>query len=407
MNTKEVHSLAEWPAPEQRAKIESESRSVRLEWLRALVQELFPGEQQAELRAQIERSFHVPQWGQYHNEGVFMDRHFEEILHALDGLERGEVSAAISEADRELMQQTAIKHRDALKKYVFLHDISKADLLRVEKLPAAGAKKGEAWEGTLEQLYEEFPIPSEIRQDPEQMYAQLSSLGVKGVSYYHQGIEMPKFGRTTQQAKHGEDGKEKLEASGTAGVDRSVLVAIERHEVAYQFDAIKPDTYKKHFDDLSEDERSLALVASYIDTMASWREVGQPDLKNFLALLDSRMNFELIRSVELAIAEKKAETELDDRKIEAFLLKLRKQSVRIPQTLGELLLGALRECRPTVYNIDTLHQKLGELQSRGVLNHDELEELIQAARMKTLSQVMGKFQTRMKDIMPSLKASEM
>ena len=281
----------DWKEPAERAQQEAESRGTRLEKLRGMVTELFTSSEQANLRKEIERSFHVPQWGAYHNEGMLMDRHFEEILRALEDVEGGKMPDSIPADERRAMQKIAERHHDALQRYVFLHDISKADLLRVEGLPEAGQKKGKAWEGTLEQWYEEQTISAETRTDPASLYARLASANLKGISYYNQGIEVEDSGRKTESSKHGEHGKTKLEGLGDVGVSPAVLEAIERHEVAYQFETVKVDTYRKYFESLNSDERDLALVASFVDTMGSWRKDGQPDLSNFLALLDSKHNY--------------------------------------------------------------------------------------------------------------------
>ncbi len=411
MTTEELQHQApvvrpEWKEPTERAKQETDTRNDRLERLRGMVNEFFPAPEQADLRKEIERSFHVPQWGEYHNEGMFMDRHFDEILHALEDVESGNMPENIPLAERQMMQDVAARHHDALQKYVFLHDISKADILRVESQAEAGQKKGKAWEGTLEQWYAETGIEEGARTNPSLLYAKLASMNLKGVSYYHQGMEVEGTGRKTESSKHGESGKSKLETMGDVGVSPAVLEAIERHEVAYQFEAVKVDTYRKYFESLSPDERGLALVASFVDTMSSWRKDGKPDLANFLALLDSKHNYEVIQDLDRMFAEASAGTELDKKKVEAFFLALRKQAGRINESGDVLLQRSLRECRPTEYDLDKLRSNLTEFVSRSELAQSEMDEILALVQARDISAVGKKFGKRMKTISTALKASE-
>ena len=396
-------SSTEWKEPLERAQEESASRPERLARLHAKTNELFPSQEQASLRAEIARSFQVPQWGDYHNEGMLMDRHFEEILLALERTEKGDLPTSIPEEDRLFMQKIAIDHHDALQKYVFLHDISKADLLRIEKLPEAGQKKGEAWEGTLEQWYTEASVPLEAQTNPSALQAFLLSANFKSVSYYHQGMEM--HGRKTEASKHGEDGKSKLETMENVGVSPAVLEAIERHEVAYQFETIKVDTYKKYFESLSPEERGLALVASFVDTMGSWKREGASDLKNFLALLDSKQNYEAIQVLEQAIATHDT-THLEKRKMEAFLLALHKQATRIHENTDTLLARFLHECKPTEYDFIAFRQNLDALVASKEFSQEETDEVFLLVQQKDTASVGKKFGKKMKSLAVALKASE-
>ena len=397
---------AEWKEPIERAKQETETRNERLERLWGMVNELFPSPEQADLRREIERSFHVPQWGEYHNEGMFMDRHFEEILHALEDVESGKMPENISPAERQMMQDIALRNHDALQRYVFLHDISKADLLRIESLAETGQKKGKAWEGSLEQWYAESGVEEATRTNPSLLYAELTSANLKGVSYYHQGIEVEGSGRKTEASKHGEDGKSKLETMGDVSVSHAVLEAIERHEVAYQFESVKVDTYRKYFESLGPDERGLALVASFVDTMGSWRKDGKPDLTNFLALLDSKHNYEVITELDRTFTEASAGIELNKKKVEAFFLALRKQASRITGAGDLLLQRSLRECKPTEYDADKLRSTLAELVSKSELAQAEMDEILGLVQARDMSAIGKKFGKKMKTISIALKASE-
>lgn len=410
----------EWKEPAERAKQEAETRPARLEKLRTLVSELFPGEGLEKLRSEIERSFHVPQWGDYHNEGMLMDRHFEEILNTLARVEKGDIPEEVPEAERALLQEMAIKHHDALQKYVFLHDISKADLIHVETLPAAGQKKDTPWEGTLEQWCQEHNVSPEELIDPEKLYKRLSEANLKGFSYYNSGVDMPHMGRKTEKANHGEDGKEKLDAYGYTGVAPVVLTAIEYHEVAFQFtEVIDPKTkkvepekdagvrakkYKENFGELTPEERGLALTASFIDTMASWRKNGKPDLGDFLRLIASKHNYELIQSVENAIPMADPDGKLDKKKVDAFVSGLTNHGKRLLESQADLLFRMLRECKPTVYRPAAMRPLLDALVASSELTPAEAEEIITLAQASDIPSIGKKFGKKMRLITPVLEA---
>jgi len=104
-----------------------------LEKLRAKVAELFPTPEQADLRQEIERTFNDPQYGEYHNEGILMDTHFEAILNTLENIGKGIFPTELEDQEvKYAMQDIVLRYHDEMQKYVFLHDISKIDLLRTE-----------------------------------------------------------------------------------------------------------------------------------------------------------------------------------------------------------------------------------------------------------------------------------
>ncbi len=59
----------------EREQTPADIRRARVDRLRSIVFELFRGEEKHELRENIERSFLVPQVGDYHHEGMYMDSH--------------------------------------------------------------------------------------------------------------------------------------------------------------------------------------------------------------------------------------------------------------------------------------------------------------------------------------------
>ncbi len=92
----------------ERVEQEFESREARVEKLTAQVETLFPGENNAELRGRIASTFEVPQYGKYHNEGMYTDTHLERILSTLDDMFNGRYPEDTSEATREVLNQAVL-----------------------------------------------------------------------------------------------------------------------------------------------------------------------------------------------------------------------------------------------------------------------------------------------------------
>ena len=405
-NHRESSKIDAWSEPAHRAIIEAQTRPERLNTLSQLVDELFPMAEQEPLRNKIKRSFAVPQFGEYHNEGLFMDCHLLEILYALEDVERGDLPQSIPESDRRCMQEIAIRYHDELQKYVFLHDISKADLLHIEWHPSEGAAKGVAWEGTLEEWYQEHHVTVSEQSDPLALLKRLSASGVKGISYYHKGIEVPEAKRKTTTMSHGAKGVSEINAIGGASIPSSICTAIEKHEIAYLFNSGKAVDYARHFEALSTDERGLVLVASCIDTMASWRKNGEPNLENFLSILSTKSNDDLIRSVEGRAELEDPNNKLDKTKVRAIFMALRKTESRITESAEELILRILRDGKRTEYHMETVRAQLNALVEKQEIQQtdvDELADLIQTGDMASIDKKFGK---KMKVIIAILRASQ-
>ena len=93
---------------------------------------------------------------------------------------------------------------------------------------------------------------------------------------------------------HGIKGSKSLEGTD---IPPEILIAISKHEVAYTFSKINTSIYEEHFvkPGYSDEQQKLILVASYVDTVASLRTDGKPDLTNFNFLIKSRENYLLIK----------------------------------------------------------------------------------------------------------------
>ncbi len=379
------------------AEKEAASRPERLEKLTAKVNELFPGPEREELREAIVRSFDVPQWGATHNEGMLMDTHLEKIFDTLENIKRGDFPEEIPSEVRQLLQETAKKNSEQLERYVLLHDISKADVLRMNFLPKGEKDKPYIWEGNLELLAKEWSLPETGLKDPVALVRWFDKNKIAGVAYYNEG---PPLFQTTKAA-HGNAAVEKLKSLGYEDSE-DMLAAIGSHEVAYQFSAIKPDTYEKHLGPMDTEARNFALVASFIDTMASLRDDGKPDLTNFLFLLASKENAETIAGVKAGLTDTEG---LDPKKVETFLLELRKSNSRLPSK-DAVLARLYKECKPTKYDVLKLKELLQELVNTGTLSAEEADEIENTVVTGNQSELGKKFGKKMKDIRAVMTASE-
>lgn len=381
---------AEWDA---RAIAERDSRPERLERLHAAIERLFPGEKAEALRQKIKDSLHVPQWGEYHNEGLFMDTHLDLILEQLGQVRTGEMPEAIPADVRSTMQETATTQEEVLEKYVFLHDISKMDTLLIKKKGPDGKAVNEkvSWDDWQSRL------PAGVQGDPVAMRAWLKASGIEGISYYHPSD------KTSEGKKHGEAGAEEARKLGVE-VDPSVLVAIENHEVAYQFSKPKAETYRTYFGTMSEAEKAMALTASYIDTVASLGKTGVPDISNFIALTVSKRNDELLRGVEVSLS---AVEGLDPKKLEKKLKELSTSDRPIPEkNTDQLLERVKKECKKTEYDVDALSEALQDVMKNGQIEHEDKGRILELVRSGKAEEIGRQYGPKMRFLSPALKAAE-
>lgn len=301
------HEQREWSdIPEVRYAEEAASREARLERLRGQIERLFPLESTPEtVRSAIEDSLDVPQWGKYHNEGIYMDTHLDRILEVIDEMRAGEFPEEIPEYMRQLLMDSARQHPlEELQKYVFLHDIEKRDSLLVKE--GDGTPIVLLWDHWKNYVGDLGNNPH-----PERLAAWLKESNTQSISYYHPSDK--KSGREGKQ--HGKSGVAFLEEQGYE-MDPAMLLAIASHEVAFQFDARSSVRYRKSFSHMTPEQRNFALLASFSDTMASYRDNGKPDLTNFLALAESYRRLPLLEKVEMAV---QAVQGLDAKKVETAL----------------------------------------------------------------------------------------
>lgn len=268
--------------PEARAEIERTERHARVERLVRRAEELFPGERMRELREDVRRSLDVPQWGEYHNEGMFMDSHLDLIFQQIDAIAADEFPKDIPDSARDAMRRTVARDRTAVERYVFLHDISKADCLT---LKLGGEEQAVTWQAWQDMLRQDADGMRALEGDEVALKHFCERRGITGISYRQD--------RGDTAVQHGTEGAEKLRGIGID--DAHMLAAIDTHEVAYQFPRVNAPTYERHLGALPAEAKDFALTASFVDTMASLRSDGNPDLKNFTNLAQSREKAEAMR----------------------------------------------------------------------------------------------------------------
>ncbi len=289
VKSREANEMAEIVLSlEERVKKERETRAERLVHLRGEVERLFPGDELATLRSEIERSFDVPQFGGYHNEGMLMDTHLDRILQIIDKLKRGEAAEGLPPYLREAVRAVVSEHEEEIQKYAFLHDIAKADCIRIQftdKKPDQDIS-WEEWQDL---------VPEDIRRDPVALKDFCVTKGWKAFSYYH------------EDKKHGEMGAEKIQPfADDLNLPDIVRMIVGHHESAHHFSKVKAETYKKFFQGFSSEEETWVIVASFVDTMASLSEDQKPNLRSFANMVSSIKNYHLTEIVEQALNGDKA-----------------------------------------------------------------------------------------------------
>ena len=331
------------------------TRVERVKKLTELTDKLFPGEKLADLRADVKRSFNVPQYGEHHNEGMLMDTHLALILENIEKIEKGEFPADIPVHVAQMMQQLVGKNKESLMKYALLHDISKADTMGVKYQD--GTRKELTWEEW------QAGLSDEEKSSPIALQKFCEKNGVSAITYYH------------KDAKHGNAGAEKLKKmEADLDVPPQFITAIDKHEVAYQFTKVGIKTYEKHFA-ISPEERDWALVASYIDTSSSLRADGKPDLKDFLNLLATIENIKIIGAMEQELVKEKS---VDPKLVEQAIADLKKLEIKISESEEQLLQKMVLKCQFVLYDLVKLESNLQALVMTNQISEAVMKSILAA-----------------------------
>lgn len=210
-----------------------------------------------EFSEKIVRSLETPQLGEHHNEGPTMKSHLSLILMTLEEIKDGKFPESIQDANlKEIIQNITVKRdEDNPKKniinpelidYTFFHDIAKPDCLTL---------KIEEEKGGIEITNDQWK-EIEKKGRPYRYNDKL----ITSISYFH-----------SSEGSSGRHGNKAAEMLKDKGVAPEIIIAIKKHETAYQFSKINAATYEEHFtkSGFSENQQKFILVTSYIDTMAT------------------------------------------------------------------------------------------------------------------------------------------
>ena len=229
------------------------------------------------LKELLLRQLSTPQLGEYHNEGTRMYSHLLLIFKTLEDVVKGKFHPDLTDSGvRQILSKLIDKNvavNSDLLEYMFLHDLNKMDCLTL-KLVDQDQK--------LEVSCKEWGEFSNIDNGFSYNGTEIESIG-----YFHQS--------KGRDGMHGNYAVAILKEMNLE-VDSTILAAIAKHEVAYQFYNVSARSYMNHIVDAGFDlaQQNFILVASYIDTMSSLRNDMQPDLTNFLNFYNSRRNYEVI-----------------------------------------------------------------------------------------------------------------
>lgn len=352
---------------------EKEMQKESLETALSAVCEKFP-----ELSDKIRASLETPQLGEHHNEGSKMDSHLSLILKTLESIRDGQFHESLQDVDTQEVLESIVTQQDehnpeksiinpALIEYTFLHDIAKPDCLT---LKTEGEKKGV--EITWDQ-WEKIAAGGEPYQ--------LEGKSVTSISYFH-----PSEGPAGQ---HGNKGAEMLKDKG---VSPEIIMAISKHEVAYQFAKINAATYEEHLvkPGFTDEQQKFILAASYIDTMASLGPDGKAEVGNFANLVKSRNNYLLIKQyTDKGVAFRENE-----------ITALKKQDRIL--TVEDIEKIAPREEK---YDLAVFGEKLDALITGGQISAEEKDQILSivSSQPKDLGK---KFGPKMKLIKPLLEQSK-
>lgn len=328
----------------------------------------------------VRRSLETPQIGFYHNEGPTMEAHLRKVLAALEDVAAGRFPKALAGLPEicqllkegatlpEPDQSEAQRLNPEMVDYVFFHDIAKPDCLTLGF--EDGTKEEISWEQWRAVASGEKPFKK-------------GEKSITSVSYYHDS--------KGDVGHHGNTGADQL--AGQLGISADLLVAMRRHEIAYQFPKISAGAYEEHFvrPGFTEAQQRFILLASFIDTSGSLRENGSPDYTNFIALAQSRLNFRRLQQF----------IESGARFSQHGLSELRRRDTPITDADIEKII-----IRQKQYDLGRLEAGLQSLIASGQFSLVEVSEIVEAARTGKAEELGRRFQKRNALLKPILAGAE-
>lgn len=272
--------------------------------LLALAARLVP----ADFLNDVKRSLRVPQLSPHHREGPFMDEHLVLVLAALEQVARGEIDERVHEAARELMlEAVSVLGIETCQQYVLLHDLDKANCLTLTyENGRKVAISWDEWKGMF------------AGQTGEELESFCQEEGIVQISYFQ---ETPDGTR-----KHGAVTAERLR--GRDDIPSVVVDAIGEHEMCFTFGArggINIPLMEKLGEGKNRKSFGFMLAVNYADQMGSLKDNGEPDLSDFLLMVDSFVALGYLTALrdEFVIARRRGER-FDDQAVEKALAVIRK-----------------------------------------------------------------------------------
>ncbi len=260
-----------------RAEHEGVTRQERVKRLEKYIDELFPGEQHVSLRDQIRESFNVPQWGEYHNEGLFMDTHLDLTVQRIEAICGDETTSKNALEGTTLTMAAQIKRavtsdREAVLRYAFLHDLEKRNTLGFNGKDKKGKRETKAvgW-ADWQKILAEHPDPVSLR-------AYFQDLKIDSIGYH----------------EHGNKG---ADVSSSFGIDERIAKGIRFHELGFQKDVKTGKIRSRGAVDVGDIDFIIAV--NFLDQSSSLRTDGNGDTKAMLRVEQMLYNIGVIQAVEI------------------------------------------------------------------------------------------------------------
>ncbi len=261
---------------QKRAEQEGASRAERLERLGNYVDELFPGESNESLRTQIRESFDVPQWGEFHNEGLLMDTHLNLIIERIEAICGDEATSqdalqGVESVVAERIRRAVRSDRETTLRYALLHDVEKRNTLGFNKKNDKGKRETQnvAW-AEWQQIFAEHPDPTSLR-------THFQSLGIDGIGYI----------------EHGDKGAEVVSAYG---VDSRIAKGIRFHELGFQKD-VKTGKIRSR-GAVDEGDIDFIVAVNFLDQSSSHGKDGEANTKAMLRVERMLYNIGIMQDIE-------------------------------------------------------------------------------------------------------------
>jgi|GEM_PF-2335586 hypothetical protein len=316
----------------ERFQEELETRPERIKGLDKLAADLFPNN--PELHEQITQSYAVPQFDDYHREGMYMDTHLQLALDQIDlAFEEG-LNPDLTGELREIVERTIgvgldeeerLRRKEILQRFILTHDISKKDCLSLRHKSERSVIPERYYDGVdpnkiaaerpglaaikdslkrsikavgdavlvkpyVEYTWEEWNnmLPEDLKEnpDPAKLYTFIKNHAYNTIGYIQQGL----------RRYHGAEGEKRLKELGVD--DERLLLLVGRHEAGFTFDQVSARVFERNLSIIPESDLDWILTASYFDQMGSLQADGSSDYSKLQNILDSRHNYNLLAKLE-------------------------------------------------------------------------------------------------------------